>query len=122
MENLMSHSRSDMPAAAMNALRQEIRRLEGFKGASTHGAVRFGIPGIDNALPGKSFPLGVTHEFVSQGPEEAAVTAGFLSGLLSLMMKDGGTVAWVGRQRNIYAPGLACFGLDAKRILFIQAE
>jgi protein ImuA len=119
----MNQPQPRMTSAAMNALRQEVRRLEGFRNVTSRlGAVRFGVPAIDNALPEKSFPLGVTHEFVSEGPEEGAVTAGFISGLMSLMMKEGGTVAWVGRQRNIYAPGLAFFGLDAKRILFIQAD
>jgi protein ImuA len=119
----MNHPRPKMAAAAMAALRQEIRRLEGFKNPLAQAnAVRFGIPEIDNALPEKSFPLGVTHEFISHAPEEAAATAGFLSGLVALMTKDSGSVAWIGRQRPMYAPGLAAYGLDPKRILFIQAE
>lgn len=119
----MNQPRPKMAAAAMAALRQEIRRLEGFKNPLAQaGAVRFGIPDIDNALPEKSFPLGVTHEFISNAPEEMAATAGFLSGLVALMTKDSGSVAWIGKQRHIYAPGLAAYGLDPKRILFIQAE
>lgn len=115
---------SDSPSSAtLNALRQEIRRLEGFKGMTATGTpLRFGIPDIDNALPEKSFPLGVTHEFISDSPEEAAATTGFLSGLLALLTKGTGTIAWICRQRSIYAPGLAAFGIDPKRILFVETR
>jgi protein ImuA len=116
-------SDSSATSATLNALRQEIRRLEGFRGMTTTGTpLRFGIPDIDNALPEKSFPLGVTHEFISESLEEAAATTGFLSGLLALMTKGTGTIAWICRERNIYAPGLAAFGFDPRRILFVEAR
>ena len=118
----MNHSRPNMAPAAMAALRQEVRRIEGFKNLSGRGALRFGIPDIDNALPEKSFPLGVTHEFMSERPEETAATAGFLSGLLALMLRDSGSVAWIGSRKTLYAPGLAAFGFDPKRIVFIEAD
>ena len=118
----MYHQRPTLAPAAMAALRQEIRRIEGFKNLSGRGALRFGIPDIDNALPEKSFPLGVTHEFISEAPEETAATAGFLSGLLALMLRESGSVAWIGSRRTLYAPGLAAYGFDPRRIVFIEAE
>jgi protein ImuA len=120
--NMLHTPRPPLAAAAMTALRQEIRRIEGFKNLSGRGAVRFGIPDIDNALPEKSFPLGVTHEFISQRSEESAATAGFLSGLLSLMLRSSGSVAWIGSRKTFYAPGLASYGFDPKRIVFIEAD
>ncbi len=114
--------RPKLAAAAMTALRQEIRRIEGFKNPSGRGALRFGIPEIDNALPEKSFPLGVTHEFISQHAEETAATAGFLSGILSLLLRESGSIAWIGSRKTFYAPGLAAYGFDPKRIIFIEAD
>lgn len=118
----MNHPQPKMAAAAMAALRQEIRRIEGFKNPSGRGALRFGIPAVDNALPEKSFPLGVTHEFISDQPEETAATAGFMAGLLSLMLRDNGSIAWIGSRKTWYAPGLAAYGFDPKRIVFIESD
>jgi protein ImuA len=66
--------------------------------------------------------LGAIHEFISVGPESAAATAGFISGLLSPLMKRGGASIWIGSSRTIFPPALKLFGIEPSHIIFIDLQ
>jgi protein ImuA len=87
----------------------------------------FGVPEIDNALPWRGLALGALHEI--SGPARDAAALGFVSALLArLAARAPGMVLWCRRlgaayeAGNIYAPGLAAFGLDPSRLILLGAR
>jgi protein ImuA len=73
------------------------------------------------AFPGRVFPTGAIHEFISYEPADAASTSGFISSLAGNLMNDGGLCLWVGSEKRVFASGLKHFGLEPDRIVFIDA-
>ena len=111
-----------MPAANADIIRQlqrEILPLQGYKPPTSGKAVAFRLGPIETAFPNHRFPTGAVHEFISRTPEQAAATAGFLSGLLAPLMQNGGSCLWIGSQRNVFPPGLAIYGVSPDRLLFV---
>lgn len=107
------------PALAL--LRERIARIE--RSHAHHKedrAIPFGIPAIDQALPGGGIRLGALHEAASSGAdtEHAAAATLFAAGILARL---DGPVLWVLRQADLFAPGLACAGLHPRRVLFAEA-
>ncbi len=88
-------------------LRQKIRQLEGYRGIT-----RIAQTGLE------AIQSGVTHEFISHTPPEAAATAGFLSALLARLAGDKGTIVWIVKTKTVHAAGLLPFGLAPERIIF----
>lgn len=88
-------------------LRYKIRQLEGYRGISR--TAETGLEAIQS---------GVTHEFISHSPSEAAAATGFLSALLTRLMGDKGAIVWIVKTKTVYAPGLLQFGLAPERIIF----
>ncbi|HWB94192.1 MAG TPA: hypothetical protein VG605_20200 [Puia sp.] len=111
-----------MPAANADIIRQlqrEILPLQGYKPPTSGKAVAFRLGPIETAFPNHRFPTGAVHEFISRTPEQAAATAGFLSGLLAPLMQNGGACLWIGSQKNVFPPGLAIYGVAPDRLLFV---
>jgi protein ImuA len=102
-------------------LQTDILRLEGFKPSGNH-AVDLGLGPISHAFPDSTFPLGVVHEFLSAKAEDAAVTCGFITGLLSPLMSNTGTALWISAARTIFPPALKSFGIQPDRIIFIDLK
>lgn len=107
------------PALAL--LRERIARIE--RSHARHKEDRmlaFGIPAIDQALPGGGIRLGALHEAASNGAdtEHAAAATLFAAGILARL---DGPVLWVLRQADLFAPGLAGAGLHPNRVLFAEA-
>jgi protein ImuA len=91
------------------------------------GALPFGAPEIDDALPWRGLALGALHEI--SGPSRDAAALGFVSALLArLAARAPGVVLWCRRRGasyesgDIYAPGLAAFGLDPSRLILLGAK
>ena len=91
------------------------------------GALPFGAPEIDDALPWRGLALGALHEI--SGPSRDAAALGFVSALLArLAARAPGAVLWCRRRGasyesgDIYAPGLAAFGLDPSRLILLGAK
>jgi protein ImuA len=102
---------------ALARLRDQIARIEH---AGTSRAVRsipFGIPALDRAAP---LLLGCLHEVAGAGPdtEHGAAAALFLAGVLARLE---GPVLWVQERPDLFAPGLACVGLQPARLIFVEA-
>lgn len=102
-------------------LRQKIQQLEGFKSKKEVGAVRFGIPAMDEAFPEGEFPVGVVHEFVSMR-QNIAPTLGFAAAIMSSILSRGGAVLWITKSNMIFAPGLVSCGLKPDRITFMEVR
>ncbi|MGN7885408.1 ImuA family protein [Dyadobacter sp. 22481] len=104
-------------------LRSEILSLQGFRPPALGGTrTSFGLDPIEKAFPGGVFPTGAIHEFISNEPEQAAATSGFMAALAGCLMKTDGMCAWIGTGRNVFPLGLKPFGLSPDRIIFIDLK
>jgi protein ImuA len=101
-------------------LKKEILPLEGLRSAQPGTGSLLGLDFLSGAFPQGHFPLGATHELVSEGAEAGASTAGFTCGLLSGLMKKGGAALWIGSSRIVFPPALKAFGIQPDQIIFID--
>lgn len=102
-----------------NRLQAEIIKLQGYRPASEM-AMNTGLGFMEKAFPNATFPLGAIHEFVSHGQEDRAATRGFLAGLLSSLLRNGGSAIWISSHRTVFPPALKNFGLSPDQFLFID--
>ncbi len=100
-------------------LQKEILPLQGYKAPMAAGYLNVGLDVINDAFPGKSFPLGAVHEFLCAGTEGLTATSGFISTILSPLIGQGGIALWVARVRRVYPPALKPFGISPEKIIFI---
>lgn len=113
----MSATRTDIIAR----LQSDILLLQKFK-PGRNMAVDVGLDPIKDAFPNGSFPIGAVHEFLSNGSEDTAATAGFIAGLLSPLMINGGTSLWISSTRKLFPPALGSFGIQPDRFIFIDLQ
>ena len=105
--------------AALDALRRQIRALEA-EDRVTRAVLPFGVPLLDERLPGGGLAFGALHE-VAGGADEAlhgASAARFAAGILA---RAPGEVLWCRRQTDLFAPSLAQAGLPPERVIFADA-
>ena len=102
-------------------LRSRIQRITGryTQSDESSGTLTLGIGEIDNFLPWGGLPRACLHE-VGAGDTSVAA-AGFCAGLLARLATSG-VVAWCGRTRDLYGPGLAAFGIDPARLIVVRAR
>ncbi len=114
-------------------LEREILPLQGFKPPKSGEGSDFGLGPIDAAFPNSRFPTGAVHELVSDTAENAAASAGFVSGLLGTLMRVGGAALWIGgggisngagmsmgARRGVFPMALKSFGIEPDRIVFVN--
>lgn len=109
-------------ARLLAELKQRVRRIEGVGGADGTAVVPLGVPSLDAALPGGGLALGAVHEVV--GPDadlDSGAATAFCAVLLSRLAAGRGPVFWICRGRDLYAPGLAGFGLQPGSLVLVQA-
>ena len=105
----------------MSVLQSDILRLQGYR--TTHPAgKRINLRPVLSAFPNNIFPTSAVHEFVSESAEGLAATSGFISGILSTLMNDGGIVAWISPGISIFPPALKQFGISPERVIFIEVR
>jgi protein ImuA len=103
----------------ISALQKNILQWEGFK-VPLPGCVRFkGLEQIEPSFPNSVFPTGTLHEFLTEKPEHEAATEGFISGLLNVLMQNGGICLWICTSPVLYPPALKAFGIEPDRIVFV---
>jgi len=126
--------RATAKATRVAELRRRIDSLErsghgdmGGKRTEALGVLPFGAPEIDEVLPWRGLALGALHEI--SGLVHDAAALGFVSALLArLAARAPGEVLWCRRlgasyeTGDIYAPGLAAFGLDPSRLILLGAK
>ena len=114
-------------------LEREILPLQGFKPPKGGGATDFGLGPMHTAFPNGHFPTGTVHEFMSTTAEGAAASAGFMGGLLGILMRGGGAVLWIGGagasagagmsmgvRRRVFPMALTNFGIEPDRVVFVE--
>ncbi len=116
---------------ALADLRARIRALELGEASVAAPVAALGIAAIDDALPGGGLARGALHEIEVAGDagREAALGAasGFAAVLLARFAAGRGLgagrrpVLWCQRRIDLYAPGLAAFGLDPARLIVVRA-
>lgn len=115
----------------LSALRRRIRALETPSTEGEDGAarrLRFGVPAIDNGLPWGGLALGGVHEIIeAEDSAGGGAALGFCAALLARLSAAGGAVLWCQRgssagRGELYAPGLAGFGLDPSRLILVRAR
>lgn len=108
-------------ANIFSQLEKEILHLQRFKPLHA-GGVDAGLGMIKEAFPNSTFPTGAIHEFFTSGKEDSAASFGFISGIMSSLMKSGAPSVWVAPFQCIFPPGLKFFDIDPHKIIFIQAK
>ena len=110
-------------AATLMDLRRRITALERSRsGTSSGGAVSLGVAEIDAHLPWGGLPLGCVHELRGAATAFAATLAARFAA------RRHRPVFWIappgrgGRLPDLYAPGLATFGLSAAALIVVSAR
>jgi protein ImuA len=114
----MSATKADI----ISQLQKEILSLQGFRTTLNNTAIDVAPGPIKNAFPEGVFPLGAIHEFICTCSEDASASAGFISGVLTSLMKNDGVCLWISSSQTIYPPALKLFGIDPDRIIFIELK
>lgn len=105
-------------AELISKLRQEILLKEGYK-PPVAGARSLGLGPLEANFPNGIFPVAAVHELVCGSREQAAAGGGFVSGILSVLLQQGGICVWIGRARRLFAPALTVFGVAPHKVIFI---
>jgi protein ImuA len=117
-EPSMHTAKSDI----INRLKREILPLEGFGNKRPGSAMELGLEFMREAFAEDQFPLGAVHELISEGAEAASSTAGFTSGILSGLMKNGGAAVWISKYPILFPPALKTFGIAPDQVIFINLK
>lgn len=107
-------------AASLAVLKASIARIG--RAAKTTGAVLpFGLPAIDDHLPGGGLALGALHEIAGGGPDIEHGSAAMLLGG-GILARLSGQVLWVLERPDLFAPALDAVGLHADRVIYAEAR
>lgn len=104
---------------SLEALRADIARIEA-AGRPVHAVLPFGVPAIDDVLPGGGIRLGALHEVAGSGAGvvDGAAAALFAGGIVG---RVPGMVLWCLTRMDLFAPALAQVGLDPDRVIYVEA-
>ena len=115
----MAPSKQDI----LRHLQAEILPLQGYRpclSPAEIAAVDAELGPVSKAFPNGVFPTGAIHEFLSDSPEDAAATGGFISALLGTLLRRGGVGIWIATRRTLFPPALKWYGVDPERIVFVD--
>lgn len=103
-------------------LRASILSMQGYKASSSTQQNISGLQLFASAFPNQRFPLQGIHEFISDRPEKTAASTGFISGILSSLMKDGKPCIWISASRKFFLPAVKRFSIQAASMIFIDLQ
>jgi len=106
--------------AAIIASLQKDLLFQAFKPVRSGSTMEVDMGALNQAFPNGHFPLGAVHEFACGGMEDIAATGGFIAGILSTLMKNGGVAVWIGRSPAVFPPALQAFGVEADKLIVID--
>ncbi len=111
----------------LEALRMQVRALEGhhLETAEDGFVLPFADARLNAPLPRGGLRLDALHEFTAPGLEAelAAAVTGFAATVAaSILGSRGGSLLWASSRSDCYLPGLARFGLDASRIVWVDCR
>jgi protein ImuA len=110
----------DTKADILSRLRQDILSLQGCKQPLYATEVDVKLGPVSKAFPNSTFPIAAIHEFVCRGGETLAATSGFITAILSMLVKNAKPCIWISRYKNVFPPALIQYGIDPGRIIFIH--
>src|SRR5688500_3262675 len=102
-------------ADIITRLQKEILPLQGFKPVTNRARIDFGLGPLKTAFPNGVLPLGAVHEFYCTANEDTAATCGFIAGIVSTLMKNGGVCIWISSSRNLFPPALHSFRIHPEK-------
>ena len=115
-----------MDQAAKNKIIEELRAnilsMQGYKATSGFQQNISGLKLFASAFPNQVFPLQGIHEFICESSEQTAASCGFISGILSSLMKDGSPCIWISASRKFFPPAAKRFSLPTGSIIFIDLK
>jgi protein ImuA len=105
--------------AVVADLRDRIRQLDG-RTARGRAVLPFGVPEIDDRLPGGGLALASLHEVCGGGNDavEGAAAMLFAAGIAA---RTKGQVLWCLTRPDLFAPALAQAGLAPGRVIYVEA-
>jgi protein ImuA len=102
-------------------LQRDLLPLQGYKSSlSRQGSIELGP--INDAFPNGIFPTGSIHEFIISKTEQTAPTWGFVTGIAGKLVQGAGVTLWISSRRSVFPPGLAIFGIQPEKIIFIDLQ
>jgi protein ImuA len=104
----------------ISRLRKDILQWEGYRAPSADTRGVMGLGPLESAFPNEVFPLGTVHEMICSNMEQAAACGGFISGLLSVLMQQGGACLWISLSGNLFPSALKAFGVAPERVIFVH--
>jgi protein ImuA len=107
-------------AYIISQLRKNLLQWEGYKPPAAGARSLLGLGPVEAAFPNGVFPVAAVHELVCGSSEQAAAGGGLVTGILSVLMQQGGICVWIGRARRLFAPALAVFGVEPHKVIFIS--
>jgi protein ImuA len=125
---LTSNRRSSLisMSSTLSQLKRQLAALEPARSPGEKGFT-LGLDQVDAALGG-GLPRGCLHEVFAHEVGDAGASAGFALALALRAAGEGRHIVWVRHafavleQGDLYAPGLAQFGIDPDRVLLISAK
>jgi len=104
----------------VSRLQKDILQWEGYKPPAGGIREQLGLGPLETVFPHGIFPKSTVHELVCASSEQAAASGGLITGILSLLIQQGGVCVWIGRARPLFAPALASFGVAPHQVIFIS--
>lgn len=111
---------TDTKQEIVSRLQKDILQWEGYRPPPEGSRDLLGLGAVEAAFPNGSFPLGAVHELVCGNTEQATASGGFVTGLLSVLMQNGGVCVWIGLSGNLFPSALKAFGVDPDKVIFIH--
>lgn len=113
-------------AERLDALRGEIRRIEGIAPAGDRDFLPFELADVDGRLAGGGLAMRALHEVAAAGPDmanDAAATL-FQAALAARFSRAAGNgqILWAVTRRDLFAPGLAQAGLTPDLVLYAECR
>ncbi|MDB4919373.1 MAG: cell division inhibitor [Mucilaginibacter sp.] len=104
----------------ISRLQKDILQWEGYRQPPAGTRELVGLGPVEAAFPNGVFPIGAVHELVCGNTEQATACGGFVSGLLSVLMRNGGACLWIGLSGNLFPSALKAFGVEPDRVIFVN--
>lgn len=104
----------------IDKLQTRIRCLEKTCRAKDEEIISSGCDALDRLLPLGGFERGSLVEWLSSGPGSGAATLALLNARQTC--RDGGVLVVPDRDRQVYPPAIAAWGLDLAKVIFIYPK
>jgi len=108
-----------LKADIISRLKKDILALQGFR-PLLHQDQQIDIGAINHSFPNSVLPLGVNHEFICKDHEGLTASSGFIAGILSTLLQNGGAALWISSSHTIFPPALVSFGINPAQFIFIR--